>query len=137
MPVWLFIVKKSLANAGNGSTLDFDTPPMKPTGAGRWLSRALSRFTNLVINFYAKGSQLLRNKTILFLATGKLQRWFPGTTKDSSSNDNLSKRLLWFNCRKTLLRRGHHAAMYSCCSNSLLNYFQVQSPFLSFFCIDW
>jgi len=43
--------------------------------------------------------------------------------------DSLSKRLLWFNCCKTLLRHGHHAVMYSCSHNFLLNFVQMQSPF--------
>jgi len=58
-------------------------------------------------------------------------------SNDDLSNDSLSKRLIWFNCCKALLRRGHHAVMYSCSQNCLLNFAQVQSPFLSFFIIDW
>jgi len=58
-------------------------------------------------------------------------------SNDDLSNNSLSKRLIWFNCCKTLLRRGHHAVMYSCSQNCLLNFAQVQSPFLSFFIIDW
>jgi len=50
---------------------------------------------------------------------------------------NLSKILIWFNCRKTLLSRDHHTAMYSCSDNSLFKFFQVQSLFLPYFSIDW
>jgi len=50
--------------------------------------------------------------------------------------ESLSKRPIWHNCRKTILRHGHHAAMHSCSHNCLLNFIQVQSPLLSFFGID-
>ena len=223
--------KMSLKNLSDlatlsGSTLGFDTRAMKPTGAGHWLSR-LKLCHNLLRQRESTSGQLLRNNIIFFLASGKLQRWFPSITtiqqntvywttiyrtddvsnyslskrrfikstvyrndglsnrqfiettvyqidslskrqfieptvyrNDSSSNrqfiettvhridslskrqfiestvyridslsncslsnNSLPKRLIWFNCRKTLLRRGHHAVIYSSSRNSLLNFF--------------